>query len=603
MRFWREMIPWRRVGVGNFAIGKVAVQIRRQCPKANNHNNLKHMKQIASILLMATLATASAGAQITTNWTRDARPVQARTDASLNRSADAKVAASAPRFTIVKGSEALNAPVGEPLAMTSYLTSRSDSLYFITWGTNVGMARYTDRVGDILIGSDGSFYFKDPIMRQRIGTWLKGTLKDGVVSFTLPQALAYAQFEDGSQTRLLANVIERDSNTFVPVAGENVVRFSWDGDSLRQLDPTVKIGMVLESNGGWTGYADWDMQLAVQRDKPTTYTGYADALDYGMSGFDYNFLYNQTLAFGVKLRMDGNKLIICDLPSAPAGSVVEGRIDGNTVTIPKQYMGIDSVNMCHVYFQPLYQHLRLEGRDLYADEHCTDTYTLTLDRDSMTLHAAADNAYSINCGKDVKLTIDTRGMLHNARFKPFDRNRPATPLNAQVYMYSNANPAWGFACFAHPMMDKDCNYVDPEQMYYRVYMDDTLQNLDAKVYVGIDSINPTVTDIPFTLNNGANLFSFNWNYMHQISTFRGWKKLGIQVVYKAGGQERVSDIFYSDQTVVPSAVRVISGADKEIVDSVYYDLTGRRIAEPEHGLYIRVDRYSDGTTRSVKTIR
>ena len=153
------------------------------------------------------------------------------------------------------------------------------------------------------------------------------------------------------------------------------------------------------------------------------------------------------------------------------------------------------------------------------------------------------------------------------------------------------------------MMDKDCNYIDPEQMYYRVYMDDTLQNLDAKVYVGIDSINPTVTDIPFTLNNGANLFSFNWNYMHQISTFRGWKKLGIQVVYKAGGQERVSDIFYSDQTVVPSAVRVISGADKEIVDSVYYDLTGRRIAEPEHGLYIRVDRYSDGTTRSVKTIR
>ena len=40
-----------------------------------------------------------------------------------------------------------------------------------------------------------------------------------------------------------------------------------------------------------------------------------------------------------------------------------------------------------------------------------------------------------------------------------------------------------------------------------------------------------------------------------------------------------------------------------IVETVYYDLQGRRVARPERGIYIKADIYSDGSCRTSKYIR
>lgn len=41
----------------------------------------------------------------------------------------------------------------------------------------------------------------------------------------------------------------------------------------------------------------------------------------------------------------------------------------------------------------------------------------------------------------------------------------------------------------------------------------------------------------------------------------------------------------------------------EVVETVYYDLQGRRVARPERGIYIKADVYSDGSCRTSKYIR
>ncbi len=41
----------------------------------------------------------------------------------------------------------------------------------------------------------------------------------------------------------------------------------------------------------------------------------------------------------------------------------------------------------------------------------------------------------------------------------------------------------------------------------------------------------------------------------------------------------------------------------EVVETVYYDLQGRRVARPERGIYIKADIYSDGSCRTSKYIR
>lgn len=555
-------------------------------------------------LLAAGMTSVCAYGQITSHFTSDLMPVKAVSPlTSASDGVTTALAADCPQFTIVKGSEKMSSPAMDPLTMINYQMSRNDSVFYISWGTNVDQSRVKARVGEIIVGSDGSFYLQNPVFTQPIGTWLKGELSDGTVDFTLPQAMAFAQYEDGTVTRILASVIHQEENTFVAEEGESVVKFSWDGDTLRSIDPTVKIGLILEDTGNWTGYGDWDIEMTVQHDTPSVYNGYADAHDYGLSGYDYNFMYCQDLAFGVKMRIDADKVILSEIPSAPAGSVVIGSIDGDKVSFPTQYLGIDSVNMCHVYFQPLIQHLTFDEQYVYPENTCVDSFNLTINREKMTFTADEDNAYSINCGKGDLLTIDTRGMLHGARFNPFDKNSPATPGIGQIYMYANTNPDWGFACFSYPLKDIDGNYLDPQQLYYRIYLNDDLLDLDTSVYTGFDTDEPTVTDIPFLFNNSANIFAFNWNYMHQIITYSAWDKLGIQMVYKAGGEERCSDIFYSDQTVVPTQLEEISDfSGRTLLKSEYYDLTGRQISNPEHGVYIRIDKFSDKTVRSEKVI-
>lgn len=44
----------------------------------------------------------------------------------------------------------------------------------------------------------------------------------------------------------------------------------------------------------------------------------------------------------------------------------------------------------------------------------------------------------------------------------------------------------------------------------------------------------------------------------------------------------------------------LKAEDKELRESIYFDLTGRSISEPEKGMYIRVDVYTDGSRKALK---
>ncbi len=557
-------------------------------------------------LLLTLLATASLGAtaQMVTSFDQNLQPQVAGNVAGVfDAKGQETNLTAASNFTLIPSAKA-QAPANTPVMFEDYLMSRNDTLMYISWGTNVAQTTCRSAVGEVLINTDGTFYLLDPFFRQRVGTWLQGQLQDGVVSFTLPQEIAVAQFEDGTSSPIIATVIERDDNTFVPVEGTHTWQFTWDGDSLKCVDPNVKIGMVIESSQAWIGYAEWGMNWGVQRDVPTTYTGYAPYEDYGLVGYSYNFWYmDGNFGQGVKVRYDGDQVILSNLPDSPAGSVVVGQIDGDKVVFPKQYMGIDETNYLHVYFQPMDQVLTQEGRYIYSDVTLKDNYEVEWDEANKVMTAIDDNTFSINCGKDVQYTMGYLSLLHNAEFKPFNPNKPARPANGYLYMYQ-----LGYSgCFSHGLISTDGEYLDPDQTYWRVWANDTLQQLDTEVFTGFDTTEPTVTDIPWVFNNAANLFSFTGNYFHQASLNTGWEKIGFQVVYKAGGQTHYSDVFWSDQTITTVDDEVTGVADvstqKTLKSVTYFDLSGRQVANPERGIYIMAEQYTDGTVSSAKVVR
>ena len=54
--------------------------------------------------------------------------------------------------------------------------------------------------------------------------------------------------------------------------------------------------------------------------------------------------------------------------------------------------------------------------------------------------------------------------------------------------------------------------------------------------------------------------------------------------------------------LTPAGISTIA-TNAQTVGTQYYDLNGRRIAQPQRGISIRVDRQSDGTVRTVKVVR
>ena len=47
----------------------------------------------------------------------------------------------------------------------------------------------------------------------------------------------------------------------------------------------------------------------------------------------------------------------------------------------------------------------------------------------------------------------------------------------------------------------------------------------------------------------------------------------------------------------------VGNSDADVVSTEYYDLSGRRVSDAQKGLYIKVMKYADGTTKSVKTVK
>ena len=108
----------------------------------------------------------------------------------------------------------------------------------------------------------------------------------------------------------------------------------------------------------------------------------------------------------------------------------------------------------------------------------------------------------------------------------------------------------------------------------------------------------TVNLIPY---NFYDYFDFDaQGYRHTFYYYSdGLETIGIQAVYK----NEEDKLYASDVSVFPVAsVKVIENESKTVTDVTYYDLQGRKVANPEAGLYIVRTAYADGTVSTRKTV-
>ena len=134
-------------------------------------------------------------------------------------------------------------------------------------------------------------------------------------------------------------------------------------------------------------------------------------------------------------------------------------------------------------------------------------------------------------------------------------------------------------------------FLDPEKMYYNIYVNDELYVFNADLY----NMPFDTSDVPYLFNNWDNLSCESQNYFFTI--YEPFTKFGAQLHYE------LDDVVYSSNLVETEVVGIDTvAADAQPETIEYYTLTGVRVAAPAPGLYVKIARKADGTTTATKAL-
>lgn len=288
----------------------------------------------------------------------------------------------------------------------------------------------------------------------------------------------------------------------------------------------------------------------------------------------------------VNVAIQDDTLWITGVVSQLPDCAIKGTIDGDEVVFDKeQFLGVyDSGYMTFdINFMPLYFNPAPTG---YDDAYeFMDKLVMKYDADARVLTCDDNEGFLTNAGTE---SIMFLGMYQGVRlFYQANIGTPAVPeAPYAIKVTEKPEDRWdtsGFASFAFvlPYTADNGDLLDINHLYYEVYVDDDEPVLfDPETYVDLTE---PMELVPATLSNYD--FTASGNNRSITLWFSGYDRIGVQSVYEADGVQHRSAIVYNDGTT--SGIDAASTPGMEGTPA-YYDITGRRVAQPEHGIYIKV---------------
>lgn len=432
----------------------------------------------------------------------------------------------------------------------------------------------------------GEIYIENPFSMLTSNTWLKGELDaEGNVVVHTPQFI-YRNFsdtrvEDLYATRMVPGDIP-GLYEFFKDEEESDLHFTWKDGVLTQTDNAV-LGLTY-IDGEFAGYADSDIKIVpftdvnVAPENPDQLT----FQNYMLGGSNFHELPQTKIC---KVAIDGNKVWIKNFYEGLPESYIHGEIVNGQLVLPSnQYLGI--INDTYAYFF---------GASTYIDKNIfgVDENMYKLEEDLTMDSSEKDGFISqadfyINAGNTVSKRIE---VYMQPELYPFDvtvARVPMTPMITRFNPIDAANDMYiGLFNAAIDPLDASGHFIDGDNLYYSMYLNDENNplTLTRRDFPGI--IKEDTTEIPVLFDETPKVSTWALlNYFNEITFIfddASISRIGIRSIYKVGGQTSYSPIVWSDDPKDPI------GVDEICVDetnAVYYDLSGRRVMNPEKGIYI-----------------
>lgn len=485
---------------------------------------------------------------------------------------------------------------------------RSGNSFIVLYGSIADLP-FDGVRGTVVVSDDNkTVYFQDPLGAYYSTSWIKGERTQGdTIEVKLPQQFVHEEFEDGPQDGYLfklkaTKMIDDDGQsytTFIP-ADDQTIKFVWRKDSIFMVNTTADsklLGMCNEK-GQWYGYGDYvslyekfDKQPVAPKDASKAETM---SLVYSESGQEYGRV--------KKVVREGNDFYVAGLNEAMPETWAKGTLAGDKITFEgHQYMGFDSQTLAYTFFEPIgFQPTWYDFGDGTGDYFDEPVFLdkIVFDYEAETGSFKSDSTFYINQGYKKPNQLYT---YDQPTFAPWTE-KAATPMevgedNVQYYPYNDID-GYGILTFIPSEFDEDGNLLDTKKLYYTIYLDDDPLVFDSQDY---PSFTEETTEVPY-LYNDQDCIIYYAGALNVKTFVEGIDRIGVQLIYKGGGEVRKSAISYVSAKDDTDGIDNVGANGSKVVSTIYTDLSGRSVARPAKGLYIQTVRKADGTVKSVKRV-
>ncbi len=441
-----------------------------------------------------------------------------------------------------------------------------------------------DQTGAIahVVRQGNKFYVQDPISHYRVGVWMEGELSaDGTqVVFHLPQVFTTEQ----NVTYYLNRMVQSGQSLRFD-ATQNDLVFSYADGVLTQTDGGYL--SITNAAGRTTSYVEYDISIRPVGQSVVLPPADAEHRTY-MVSYESD---GAPLTKTIDVAFSGSEVYIAN-PTGAKDSWIHGTIDGDRILCPNgQFLGADESLGFYVYMKAAEGSIEIINIPGFGDFpvsniKLTDDEAIVFNYNAADGTFATDQMFLVNASAE-KLA-DQHYDFGKAAFTPY-QEVAATPADPEVVSCSGIIDEYGFGLFAinMPATDTQGNYINQENMYYNVYMDDKILQSPAGE-----------TDIPYNYTDGYYIrvsgMSHTYLYTTPIT-----QRIGVQVFYRVGDVVNSSQLVWYD---VNSADGVLPALAQQPAGRVeYFDVSGRRLdAASARGLVVRRTTLADGTRRVEK---
>lgn len=213
-----------------------------------------------------------------------------------------------------------------------------------------------------------------------------------------------------------------------------------------------------------------------------------------------------------------------------------------------------------------------------------DEWTCDISEDRKTIQFEKDRRFTVLIAEDVSYALE-KGEL-----KEFIEVL-STPQKPEIISMEDIG---GIALFfKQPTIDINGNSIRPQNLSWRLYFDDKLYTFSPDTY---NSLTKPLTEIPYAYNDDWD-FIMHGNEQSVYIYETEYNTIGVESVYTLNGEKMVSERAYYKATGISENV-----INKQVKETHYTNIDGRRINKPHKGLYIKTDIYTDGTQQHRKVI-